>query len=491
MVTQQDFNRLSAEGYTHIPVVREIAVGRETPISTYRKLANDSYSYLFESASGGGRWGRYSIIGLACTDRIEVRGQNVRLYHGDDTTESVECDDPLEWLDHFLSGFRIPQMDNLPRFTGGLVGYFGYDTVRYIEPSLMTGRKPDMIDVPDILLMVSQELAVFNREENKLHLIVQTEVRKENAYIRACARLDELSAHLNDEPPASPTHVSATLAENDFSSSFSKDAFMQAVETARCYITDGDVMQVVLSQCLHAPFTQHPLNLYCVLSRLNPSPYMYCLHLDDFHIVGSSPEILVRMEGDEVIVRPIAGTRPRGETPQEDARFAADLLSDEKELAEHLMLIDLGRNDLGRVCQTNSVKVTENMVIERYSHVMHIVSHIIGRNTPDKSALDVLRATFPAGTVSGAPKVRAMELIDEIEPVKRHVYSGAIGYLSWSGALNTAIAIRTALIKNDRLYIQAGAGLVYDSQAEAEWQETMNKARAIIRSAIIASGDEY
>ena len=490
MISRRDFERLCAEGYTHVSVVTEIAADLETPIGAYMKLVNGRYNYLLESVSGGERWGRYSIIGLSCAERIEVRGEDVKRYRNGEVVESVGCADPLAWIDDFLRGFRVTRLEGLPRFTGGLVGYFGYDAVRYVEPRLSAGRKPDLLDVPDVLLMVSQEVAVFDNLKNSLYLIVHADVREKNAYPRACARLDELQARLNAASPAFSARVSTALTEADFSSSFGKDAFMQAVEKARGYIIDGDVMQVVLSQCMRAPFTRHPLDLYRMLRRLNPSPYMYYFDFGDFHVVGSSPEILVRAEDGEVIVRPIAGTRPRGTTEQEDERLEAELLSDEKELAEHLMLIDLGRNDLGRVCETGSVKVTERMVIERYSHVMHIVSHVVGRCSAGTRAMDVLRATFPAGTVSGAPKVRAMELIDEIEPVKRHVYSGAVGYLAWSGAMDTAIAIRTALIKDGELYLQAGAGLVYDSQPENEWEETMNKARAMIRAAVLASGGE-
>ncbi len=488
MITRECFERQCAEGYTHIPVVSEVAADLETPSGVYRKLANAPYTYLFESVLGGTRLGRYSIIGLPCTDRIEVRDDRVALHRGGTSPESVKCADPLAWVDRFIGEFRVPCPDKLPRFTGGLVGYFGYDAARYIEPRLVAGCKPDSIDVPDVLLMVSREVAVFDNLENRLYLIVHADAGENNAYECACERLDELTARLGEGVPVLPARPSTTLTEADFSSGFGREAFMRAVEKARCYITDGDVMQVVLSQCLQAPFKKHPFELYRELRRLNPSPYMYYLDLADFHIVGSSPETLVRAEDKELFVRPIAGTRPRGATPEEDARLEDELLSDEKELAEHLMLVDLGRNDLGRVCETGSVEVAKKMIVERYSHVMHIVSYVVGRRGADTRAIDVLRATFPAGTVSGAPKVRAMELIDELEPVKRHVYSGAVGYLAWSGVMDTAIAIRTALIKDDVLYVQAGAGIVYDSRPEVEWEETMNKARTMIRAAVVASG---
>ena len=459
MITRREFERLRAEGYTHIPVASELAADLETPIGIYMKLANAPHSYLFESVSGGERWGRYSIIGLPCARRMEIRDRDVVLHHDDNAVELATHDDPLEAVDGFLREFRVPRPEGLPRFTGGLVGYFGYDAARYIEPRLAGGRKPDALGVPDVLLLVSREIVVFDNLRNCLYLVVHADAAEEGAYDRARARLDELAARLTAPVPTIPAAPAATLTEADFVSNFGREAFMRAVGKARRYIADGEAMQVVLSQCLSAPFAKHPLELYRVLRRLNPSPYMYYLDLGGFHVVGSSPEILVRMEDGELIVRPIAGTRPRGATPREDARLEAELLGDEKELAEHLMLIDLGRNDLGRVCATGSVRLTEKMVVERYSHVMHIVSHVVGRCADGNGALDALRATFPAGTVSGAPKVRAMELIDELEPAKRDVYSGAIGYLAWSGAMDTAIAIRTALVKDGRLHVQRAPGL--------------------------------
>ncbi len=378
----------------------------------------------------------------------------------------------------------MAELDGLPRFTGGLVGYFGYDTVRYIEPRLDRGQKPDPIGNPDILLMVSEEVVVFDNLSGKLYLIVHA---APDGYERAHTRLDSLERQLRETQPAyRPTSSGRQVAEEDFVSDFTETGFKEAVNRAKRYIVDGDVMQVVLSQRLALPVTARPIDIYRALRSLNPSPYMFYLDLEDFHIVGSSPEILARLEDDIVTVRPIAGTRKRGRNDEQDQALERELLADPKELAEHLMLIDLGRNDAGRVSRVGSVKVTDRMVIERYSHVMHIVSNVTGRLRPGLSAVDVLRATFPAGTVSGAPKIRAMEIIDELEPVKRGVYAGAVGYVAWNGNMDTAIAIRTAVIKDHTLYIQAGAGIVYDSQPDLEWKETMNKGRAMFRAVAMA-----
>ena len=381
----------------------------------------------------------------------------------------------------------MPDLANLPRFNGGLVGYFAYDTVRYIEPRLGESPNPDPLKCPDILLMISNDLIVFDNLSGRLFLIVHADQSDSNAFDAAQQALDDLTLRLRTATPnLNSKHNSKVVNEDDFVSGFTHDGFINAVEKDKQYITDGDIMQVVLSQRLSVPFSAQAMDLYRSLRTLNPSPYMYYLNLDDFHIVGSSPEILVRMEEDEVTVRPIAGTRPRGKTVEEDKALEQDLLADQKELAEHLMLIDLGRNDAGSVSQIGTVKLTAKMVIERYSHVMHIVSNVVGKVVPNMSCIDALKATFPAGTVSGAAKVRAMEIIDELEPIKRGVYAGAVGYLSWSGNMDTAIAIRTAVIKDNTLHIQAGAGIVYDSVPEMEWQETMNKARAVFRAVAMA-----
>jgi anthranilate synthase component 1 len=391
------------------------------------------------------------------------------------------------WIEEFKQNYKVPDITGLPRFNGGLVGYFGYETIGYIEPKLANNTKPDPIGAPDILLMVSEEMLVFDNLSGKMLLLTHANPTEENAYDNAQQRLDALVTKLR-ELKAQPQTYTATkqVTEEDFVSGFTQEGFEAAILKAKEYITNGDIMQVVLSQRMSIPYTAAPLNLYRALRCLNPSPYMFYLNLNDFHIVGSSPEILVRLEDNTVTVRPIAGTRRRGVTPEQDLELEKDLLADPKEIAEHLMLIDLGRNDIGRVAQIGTVKLTEKMIIERYSHVMHIVSNVNGTLQAGKNAFDVLAATFPAGTVSGAAKIRAMEIINELEPVKRGVYAGAVGYISWSGNLDTAIAIRTAVIKDEILHIQAGAGIVYDSVPRSEWDETMNKGRAIFRAVAMA-----
>ena len=485
-MNEQEFSTLAAQGYNRIPLMREVLADLDTPLSTYLKLADGPYSYLFESVQGGEKWGRYSIIGLPCRTLIRVHEQQVRVITDNRIVEEATVEDPLAWIKAFYARYKVYEQENLPRFTGGLVGYFGYDTVRYIEPRLGHCPNPDPLRLPDILLMVSDEVIVFDNLSGKLYVVIHVDPAQENAFNHGQTRLDQLIDKLRSAIPRQTQARSVQVSEQDFISGFTQQGFETAVNKAKQYIVDGDVMQVVLSQRLSIPFHSRPLNLYRALRSLNPSPYMYYLDLDDFYVVGSSPEILVHMEQDIVTVRPIAGTRPRGQDEEQDKALELDLLADPKELAEHLMLIDLGRNDVGRIAQTGTVEVTEKMVVERYSHVMHIVSNVIGKIKPEMSAVDVLRATFPAGTVSGAPKIRAMEIIDELEPVKRGVYSGAVGYLAWSGNMDTAIAIRTAVIKDEILHIQAGAGIVYDSVPRSEWDETMNKGRAVFRAVAMA-----
>lgn len=486
---KKQFAALAAQGYNRIPLSREVLADLDTPLSTYLKLADGPYSYLFESVQGGEKWGRYSIIGLPCQVFIEVNGRTITLRDGASIIEELDAADPLEWIKHYQAGFKSPELEHLPRFCGGLVGYFSYDTVRYIEPRLGNCPKPDTLNTPDILLMVSDEVVVFDNLRGKLLAVVYVDPARTGAFETGRQRLDQLVSQL-DKPVshAVPSGAVQHVDESDFVSGFSRQGYEDAVRRAREYIIDGDIMQVVLSQRLSIPFAGRPLDLYRALRTLNPSPYMYYLNLDGFHIVGSSPEILVRAEEGEVTVRPIAGTRPRGKTTAEDLALEKDLLADPKEIAEHLMLIDLGRNDVGRIAQTGSVQLTEKMLIERYSHVMHIVSNVVGKIKPEFSAIDVLRATFPAGTVSGAPKIRALEIIDELEPIKRGIYSGAVGYISFTGNMDTAIAIRTAVIKDKTLHIQAGAGIVYDSIPENEWNETMNKGRAIFKAVQMVEG---
>ncbi len=486
-INAQRFAELAAQDYNRIPLCRDVLADLDTPLSSYLKLAEGPYSYLFESVQGGEKWGRYSIIGLPCRTILKVSGYDIRIKTDGELVESLHCDEPLDFIEDFQARYRVPEMETMPVFAGGLVGYFGYDTVRYIEKRLRDSVPEDVLGTPDILLMVSDEVLVFDNLEGTIKLIVHADCSEQGAYEKALNRLDELAAQL---PRATPTLPALDLQaadksaveEQDFVSSFGEQNYKAAVDKIKEYVLAGDAMQVVVSQRLSVPFSAEPINFYRALRNLNPSPYMFYLNLADFYVVGSSPEILARLDHKEVSVRPIAGTRHRGDTEQQDLELEQELLADPKELAEHLMLIDLGRNDAGRVSEIGSVQLTEKMIVERYSHVMHIVSNVTGQLREGKTAMDVLRATLPAGTLSGAPKIRAMEIIDELEPVKRGVYGGAVGYISWNGNMDTAIAIRTAVIKDQQLHIQAGAGVVADSQPQLEWNETMNKARAIVRA---------
>lgn len=487
-LTAEQFSALAAQGYNRIPVVRELFADLETPLSCYLKLARQPYSYLLESVQGGEKWGRYSFIGLPCRTQLIVRGNTITVQRDGETLQREQCADPLTFIEQFRAQYRVAELPNLPRFTGGLVGFFAYDTVRYVEPHLQKSQpQQDPLGTPDILLLLSEEVLVFDNLSGRILLIVHADTAQENALTLAQQRLDILQAQLATATPALPPLALAAPTdaklEEQFVSSFGETAFKNSVAAIKEYIVAGDTMQVVLSQRMSLPFDAEPLNLYRALRSLNPSPYMYFLDCGDFHIAGSSPEILARLEDGTITVRPIAGTRKRGHTTAEDCALEADLLADPKEIAEHLMLIDLGRNDVGRVANIGSVQLTEKMVVERYSHVMHITSNVTGKLRDGLDAMDVLRATLPAGTLSGAPKIRAMEIIDELENEKRGIYGGAIGYLGWSGNMDTAIAIRTAVIKDKKLYIQAGAGIVADSVPQSEWDETMNKGRAVFRAA--------
>ena len=476
------FNALVEEGYNHIPLSREVVVDTDTPLALYLKLANTPFTYFLESVQGGEKWGRYSFIGLAAETIIKVNEYEIFVEKNGYLQDKFDVQDPLAWIEDFQEQFKVPQLDSLPDFNGGLVGYFGYEIIRYIEPKLKNIEKKDELNVPDILLMVSNDLLVVDNLTSKVHIITHVSP-EDGSFDDGIAKLDLIESNIKKSFEHDATQ-SEKIKSQDFISSFGKKNFVHAVEKVQKYITAGDVMQVVPSQRLSCKFNSNPVELYRQLRILNPSPYMYYLNLDDFAIVGSSPEILTRVDNNNVAtIRPIAGTRSRGKTEEEDKDNEKDLLSDEKEIAEHLMLIDLGRNDLGRIAKTGTVNLTDKMFIERYSHVMHIVSNVECELKDDMSSIDVLRATFPAGTLSGAPKVRAMEIIDEVENLKRNIYSGAIGNLSWHGGMDLAIAIRTAIVKNDVLYVQAGAGIVHDSVPEMEWQETMDKAQALIRAA--------
>ena len=485
-----EFDRLAAAGYNRIPIVREVLSDLDTPLSVYLKLADGPHAYLFESVEGGETWGRHSIIGLPARRTFAVHGHTLTVRESGEVVETRTVDDPLDEVERLRQSYRVPVLPDLPAFTGGLVGWFGFECIGYVEPRLATDRgTPDQLGTPDILLMLSEEVAVFDNLKGRLYLIVHADPAEPQAWARAQRRLDSLVHRLRHAGVSYPDVLDpSVLDEKDFVSGFTREGFIDAVQQCQDYIRAGDVFQVVLSQRMSVPFRARPVDVYRALRALNPSPYMYFLDTGATQVVGSSPEILVRQQRGTVTVRPIAGTRPRGATPEQDAALEAELLADPKERAEHLMLIDLGRNDIGRVSAPGSVQVGERFVIERYSHVMHIVSEVTGQLRDGLSYADVLRATFPAGTVSGAPKIRALEIIQQLEPVKRNIYSGAVGYIGWHGDADTAIAIRTAVIQDGRLHVQAGAGIVYDSDPQKEWEETMNKGRALFRAVAQAAG---
>jgi anthranilate synthase component 1 len=488
MLTEAEFRALAAAGYNRIPLVLDSFADLDTPLSLYLKLARGPYTFLLESVVGGERFGRYSFIGLPARIRVRATGRAVQVDDDSGVLETHEGD-PLAFVEDYLGRFRAAPLPGLPRFCGGLAGYFGYDTVRHIESRLARTAKPatpGLADVPEILLLLTEELAVVDNLAGKISLIVYADPDAPDAYAKGVSRLDALRRRLR-EPVAIPYQTATTRTEAV--SEFGAADFEAAVVHAKEYIAAGDIMQAVISQRMRRPFAEPPLSLYRALRSVNPSPYMFFYDFGEFQVVGASPEILVRKEGAEITLRPIAGTRPRGATREADEALARELLADPKEIAEHVMLVDLGRNDVGRVAQTGSVRVTERMIVERYSHVMHIVSNVEGTLQPGISSIDVLRASFPAGTVSGAPKVRAMEIIDELEPTRRGVYAGAVGYISFQDDMDTAIALRTAVVKDGMLYVQAGGGIVHDSTPAGEWQETLNKARALMRAAdLVQSG---
>ncbi len=487
MITELEFKSLAGQGFNRIPLIKEAFADLETPLSLYLKLAYGSgagrYSFLLESVVGGERFGRYSFIGLPARTLLRATGFRTEVVT-DGAVVEVNDGNPLDFIAAYQQRFKVALRPGMPRFCGGLAGYFGYEAVRCIEPRLAKTRKPGGIGTPDIMLLQCEALAVIDNLSGRLYLIVYADPSEPEAFARAKRRLAELADKLAYSVTAPPVRrVPAHAVEREFG----KDAYIAAVLRAKEYIAAGDMMQVQVGQRLRKRYTESPLSLYRALRSLNPSPYMYFYDMGEFQIVGASPEILVRQEhtdaGDKVTIRPLAGTRPRGATPEQDRALEAELGADPKERAEHVMLIDLARNDIGRIAKVGSVKVTEAFTVERYSHVMHIVSNVEGLLEPGVSNLDVLRATFPAGTLTGAPKVRAMEVIDELEPVQRGIYGGAVGYLSFAGDMDVAIAIRTGIVKDQVLYVQAAAGVVADSVPEMEWRETEAKARALIRAA--------
>ena len=475
------------EGYKLIPLYKCIDNPNINPIDLYESISDQPQSYLFESVEGGKKWSRYTIIGLPSNDYIDVFNNKISLYSNGKGVEQ-KSNDPINWIEDFRNKYKVFTNPELPEFQGGLVGYFGFDTIENFESNIIPSKQIDEIETPDIRLIISKEILIFDKQKNKIFIIVFSE-NNLDSFDKTNTKILDLSKRITSFTLTSPVEENNFSSQPDIKYHLSKNDFLDAVKKIKKYISDGDVMQVVLSQRMSIPFEGKPLSFYRKLRDLNPSPYMYYLNMGDFSIIGSSPEILVRLEDDNLTVRPIAGTRPRGKDTNQDKSFEEELKRDPKEIAEHLMLIDLGRNDIGRVSEIGSVKLTDKMIIEKYSHVMHMVSNVTSKLDSKLTSMDVLRATFPAGTVSGAPKIRAIQIIYELEPIKRGIYAGAIGYLGWNGNMDTAIAIRTCIIKESVLNIQCGAGIVHDSIPEKEWDETINKGRAIIQAYKNLRGD--
>jgi len=483
-MTEQDFIKHIEQGYNLIPLKSTLINDGLDPIDVYQKLSNMPKSYLLESLEGKKDWSRYTIIGLPSEEYIELKDNKIKYFISNKLVEEIETNNPIDWIEEFQNKFNVPNDSDLPKFQGGLVGYFGFDTVKYFEPAIKATIQKDEMDTPDICLIVSKEFLIFDKINNKIHIVIYTN-NNLNSFKESQDKIKKLEIFLRDEIIPEDNirkHAKDKINNLDIHYHFNKNDFISSVDKIKQFIINGDVMQVVLSQRMSMDFVGEPINFYRELRELNPSPYMYYLNMGDYQIVGSSPEILVRLEDDLITVRPIAGTRPRGKNENEDNILENELRNDPKELAEHLMLIDLGRNDAGKVSKVGSIKLTDKMIIEKYSHVMHMVSNVTGSIEKNLGMMDVLKSTFPAGTVSGAPKIRAIDIIYELESIKRGIYAGAIGYLGWNGNMDTAIAIRTCVIKDGKLNIQCGAGIVNDSIAELEWEETLNKGKAIVQA---------
>lgn len=484
--TLDEFLAMAGQGNL-VPVYRDILADMETPVSAFRKIDDGHTAFLLESIEGGEKWGRYSFLGSGPGKVFRSRGRQFEILDGDRVLRSGECADPLAELEAFLAPYTPVEVPGLPRFFGGAVGYLGYDMVRFVED--LPDANPRQIGAWDSCFLLTERLLIFDSMAQKIKVVCNVHIRTDEdpelAYRRGLAEIERLIALLKRPVPA-PAPVADGGRDAELVPNFTRRDFAAAVEACKEYVRAGDIIQVVLSQRFSGPLGADPFDVYRALRTINPSPYMFFLRFGETLVIGASPEVLVRKEGERVDVRPIAGTRPRGRTPAEDGELERELLADPKECAEHVMLVDLGRNDLGRVCRTGSVEVSELKVIERYSHVMHIVSNVRGRLEPGMDAFDVFRATFPAGTLSGAPKIRAMEIIDELEPCRREVYGGAVGYFSFSGNMDTAIAIRTMVVQDGRVHVQAGAGIVADSDPAAEYQETLNKARGVIKAIELA-----
>ena len=481
MITSKEYDELKLEGFNIIPLIKEIDSDSDSPTNLYSRIKDKRNSFLLESIEGGEKWAQYSIIGLDCKDTIKVTGNKIEIKNNEATT-ILESKDPLNELDNILTKFKSPNLENMPRFYGGYVGFFAYESAQYAEEkirSLQNKNSKFKEHMPEIYLVKSEKLIVYDNFNQTMHAIYNSDPAS-TSFKDALDKVDEIENSIDQSHSYIEPSYKSITGNFEFESNFTKNEFIHSVNTVKDYIEEGDVMQVVLAQDFYRSFEGDSFKLYSALRQLNPSPYMYYLNLDECEVVGSSPEILVRVEDDDITLRPIAGTRKRGKDKKEDQSNENDLLNDPKELAEHLMLIDLGRNDVGRVSDIGSVKLTEKMVIEKYSHVMHIVSNVVGTLSKGLNFIDALKATLPAGTLSGAPKIRAMEIINELEPSSRGIYGGAIGYISWNGNIDTAIAIRTAVIKDKLIHVGAGAGIVADSDPESEWLECKQKAKVFL-----------
>ena len=481
MITNKEYDELKLEGFNIIPLIKEIDSDSDSPTSLYSRIKDKRNSFLLESIEGGEKWAQYSIIGLDCKDTIKVTGNKIEIKNNEATTK-LESKDPLNELDNILTKFKSPNLENMPRFYGGYVGFFAYESAQYAEEkirSLQNKNSKFKEHMPEIYLVKSEKLIVYDNFNQTMHAIYNSDPAS-TSFKDALDKLNEIENSIDQSHSYIEPSYKSITGNFEFESNFTKNEFIHSVNIVKDYIEEGDVMQVVLAQDFYRSFEGDSFKLYSALRQLNPSPYMYYLNLDECEVVGSSPEILVRVEDDDITLRPIAGTRKRGKDKKEDQSNENDLLNDPKELAEHLMLIDLGRNDVGRVSDIGSVKLTEKMVIEKYSHVMHIVSNVVGTLSKGLNFIDALKATLPAGTLSGAPKIRAMEIINELEPSSRGIYGGAIGYISWNGNIDTAIAIRTAVIKDKLIHVGAGAGIVADSDPESEWLECKQKAKVFL-----------
>ena len=481
MITKEEYIEYANNGFNIVPLVKSIDANFDSPINLYSNIKNKKDTFLLESIEGGVRWAQYSIIGLDCTDTIKVTGNKIEIKK-DSISNSIESSDPLNELNKIINNYQSPDIEDMPRFYGGYVGFFAYESAQYAEAKIKSLQKKDSKfdeHMPDIYLVKSEKLIVYDNFDRSIKVIYNSDPLK-TPYEEAIKQLNEIENSIDFLTEYNHPSYSDISGELEFESNFTKNEFISCVNKIKDYIEDGDVMQVVLAQDFYRPFNGDSFKLYSALRELNPSPYMYYLNLDECEVVGSSPEILVRVEGDDITLRPIAGTRKRGQNDEEDKRNEEELLNDQKELAEHLMLIDLGRNDVGRVAKIGTVRLTEKMIVERYSHVMHIVSNVVGRLAKEYNFIDALKATLPAGTLSGAPKIRAMEIINELEPSSRGIYGGAIGYISWNGNIDTAIAIRTAVIKDNLIHVGAGAGIVADSDPESEWKECVQKSKVFL-----------